>query len=178
MKNSTKFIIFLVIGLIILAFYLYIRNPETSIEELRQERATVVSEEAKLRIANQELEELANRYSIKVNMAEFVEHLYLFAREAGISDHQLVTKNVNTALGQGGTGRSTRTVNRGAPGFHIRSMEIVLTGGYRNIAEYIRLVQTMDNPTRITQLTMKPLKDKLQLKMILELYSYGEENGS
>jgi Tfp pilus assembly protein PilO len=168
-----KFIAVLALGLVPLLVYVKLRDGD--LQDLRKERATVMSEQEELRIANWELKELTRKYTVKADLADFVEKLYLFADQAGIADHKVVTRDGSMASGIGFGGSRSGKGSKSS-GLHRNRLEISLTGNYRNIAAYVRLLQETDSPKRITMLKVQPEQRKLQMKVDLELYSYRNEN--
>lgn len=173
MKNSTRFIVFMLVGLAALALYLHFRKPV--FEKLQQEVRTMQAEESEMRIANMEMEELTNRYSVKADVPGFIEELYRFADQAVIEDHQVTTRGKQGPVRQQvpAAGR-----NKTVAGLDITRLEVVGHGTFRNIAEYLRLVQAADSPKRIIEMRIVPGQDSLQLNMVLELYSYKGSDGA
>jgi len=171
MKNSTKLILLLLVGLLFFLPYQQVRKNAS--REIRQELDVVLAEKKVLIDGKRELAELIKQYSDRTDVAAFVEQMDRYARQTGISDYELSTGSTGSG---GRTGRGSGRVSR--IGLDVSKMRVALSGGYRNIAEYLRLVQAINSPKKITALEMSPGEGVMKLTMNIELYSYREENES
>lgn len=166
MTRQSKLII-LAIYLILVAIFMvgYRANRAKKVKLLRSQIATVRNEQEKVRRGEAELAKLSKLFPSEVGTTVVVEELYRYARESGLKQHELATisekKQASSRPGVVKTGSSLDAT----------PIKISIIGSFRQIAEYIRLVQNMERFNRISEFKLTP--DELGVKgtMTIELYS-------
>ena len=167
MKNGRTLIVFLVVA--VLAVLVYRQLRLSAIGKVEQQLSDIRAERIELERAGAELNDLRNSHRLLLDVPGFVEQLHRFASQTGIAtEYELST------IGKQDRGRGVNQAggadSRPAGGLAMNRMKISLMGPYRNIAEYLRLLEQLDSPIRITALSMRKDQDALKMNMELELY--------
>ena len=172
MKNSKTLIVCMLVGLSLLLVYMKVRQRD--LKKIQGELATTMTQRNDLLKANQEVAALVARYGAGADIPAFVEQMHRSARQVGIGDdYELSSDQKNSFAARPGGG------NQKAPAaaLEVSRMRISLHGEYRDIAEYLRLLQADKNPKNFTDLKMVQERGVPRLNLNLELYSYRGENG-
>jgi len=173
MKYSKTLVICMVAGLCLLLAYMKVRQRD--LKKIQGELATTTAQRNDLVMANQEMTKLIGRYGAGADVPAFVEEMHRYARQVGLADDYELSssqKNSSPSRSSGANQKaagSTLVVSR---------MRISLHGEYRDIAEYLRLLQEDKNPKKFIDLKMVQEKGVPRLNLNLELYSYRGENGA
>jgi hypothetical protein len=164
MKRIT---LFLILGLLALGV-LYL-NRQGRMADLQLELSGLREEKVLLQRASVETGDLARTFSGGIDVASFTEQLYASARRAGISDHEVITGIVRAENRQAG-GRQGRSRGRGE-GLETSRLQVSLSGRFKDIAEYLRLVQGIESLARISSLEMKPGEKAVRAELLIDLYA-------
>ncbi len=163
-KNKLIVLItYLLILTVIMLVYLSYRTVKTT--RLRTELARMTAELNKTRSAETEVARLTRLIPVEANTPAFIEMLYRSAGESGLKQHEVSTeadKSTGTAR-PGGADTTTP--------FRKQRIKISASGSYRSFAEYIRRLQNVEQPHRITDFKLTPDADHLKGTVTVELYS-------
>lgn len=173
MKNSKNLIVCIVIGLCLLLAYLQVR--QRSLKKIQGELATTQALNNDLAAANRELAELVRRYGAGADVPTFVEKMHRYSKQLGIAVDYELSSNPKSS----GGGRRSSGANQGAVGTNlvVSRMKVSLDGEYRDVAEYLRLLQEDKSPKKVIDFKVIQEKGVPKLNLNLELYSYRGENG-
>lgn len=173
MKNSKMLIVCIIVGLCFLAVYLPVR--QRALKKIQGELGATTARHNDLVLANREVAELLKRYGAGADVPVFVEQMHRSSREIGITaDYELSSNPKNSPSGRSG-GASQKVVV--GSNLAVSRMKIALHGEYRDIAEYLRLLQEDKNPKKFIDLKLVQEKGVPRLNLNLELYSYRGGNG-
>lgn len=144
----------------------YRANRAKKVKELRAKLAQIQSEKDKNKRGESELARLTHLIPKESNNTTMVEALYLFAKESGLQQHEVMTEQPKqqSARRPGAMQDSSAVVKS--------SIKVQITGNYRQIAEYIRRVQNMERFNRIIDFKFVPGDDRLiKGNVTIETYS-------
>jgi len=173
MKNRKALVVCMFVGICLLLGYVLMRHRD--LKKIQAELAVAKTQNNELTRANQEVAKLIGRYGAGADVPAFVEEMHRYARQAGIADdYELSSSQKNSSSGRSGASNqkgveAALTVSR---------MRISLHGEYRDIAEYLRLLQEDKNPKKFLDLRVSQEKGVPRLTMNLELYSYRGDNAT
>ncbi|NTV12728.1 MAG: hypothetical protein HGA96_02150 [Desulfobulbaceae bacterium] len=174
MKNGKILIIGILVGLGLLLGYLKMRHGH--LKKIQAELETTQSQRNDLLAADREVAELVKRYGAGADVPAFVEQMHRYSRQLGLAaDYELSSSQKNL-----GGGRRSGGASPGATGssLTISRMRVAMAGEYRDIAEYLRLLQADKSPKKIIDLKIVQEKGVPKLNLNLELYSYRGGNGA
>jgi len=175
MKNSKNLTVCIIVGLCLLFAYLQVRHRH--LKKIQGELATTIGLRNDLIKADREVADLVKRYGAGADVPTFVEQMHRYSRQLGIAaDYELSSSQKNS-----GGGRRSSGASQGAmvgSNLVVSRMKVSLDGKYRDIAEYLRLLQEDKNPKKFIDLKIAQEKGVPVLNMNLELYSYRGNNGA
>ncbi len=159
MKNI---IVFTVISLILAGgFYLNRQNEAT---QLQKELLRLQSEQEILQQGAAEALSLEKDYAAAADVAAFTEELYDCARQANIREHEVTTRRAGEQLQTGRRGKKNSELK-------VDRLQVVMTGSFRQIAEYIDRAQRLDAHKKIVEIDLLPGEKKLGASLTFDLYS-------
>lgn len=174
MKSSKNLTVCIIIGICLLLAYVQVRHK--SLKKIQSELTTTTALHSDLVKANREVADLVKRYGAGADVPTFVEQMHRYSQQLGIAaDYELSSSQKNS-----GGGRRSAGATPGAAGTNlvVSRMKVSLDGEYRDIAEYLRLLQEDKNPKKFIDLKIAQDKGIPILNMNLELYSYRGGNGA
>jgi hypothetical protein len=174
MKADRLLIVSVVAAVLIVLVYLWVRSAD--IDKVEKQLLDLRVEQAEIDRAREEWTDLKGSNQLLLHVPEFVEQLHRFAIQTGVDEEY----ELSTLGNQGrirGSGQTASNDSRMSGGLSMNRMKISLISSYRNIAEYLRLLQQLNSPFRIVAVTMRKENDALKMTMELELYSFRRANG-
>jgi len=174
MKNSKNLLICVIVGFALLLVYLKLRYAD--LQKIQGELTTTVALRNDLVANDREVARLVRRYGAGADVPVFVEQMHRYSSQLGIAaDYELRSSPQQSSGGHRGG-----AANQGAArtNLAVSRMQIALRGEYRDIAEYLRLLQVDKNPKRFIDLKVGQEKGVPVLNLNLELYSYRGGNGA
>lgn len=174
MKSSKNLTVVIIVGLCLLFAYVQVRHRH--LKKVQVELANTLALQNDLIKANREVTDLVKRYGAGADVPTFVEQMHRYSRQLGVAaDYELSSSQKNS-----GGGRRSSGASQGAAGSNlvVSKMKVSLDGEYRDIAEYLRLLQADKNPKKFIDLKISHQKGVPVLNMNLELYSYRGNNGA
>jgi Tfp pilus assembly protein PilO len=167
LKKRTDIVIFIAfIGLAVLLSSVYYVGRSRLRGEIRLELEALRSQQQLRTPVVSEPERLGRMFPLQPELSAFVDGLYRYARKSGIRNIEVQTLAAKD--------RAPRPAGRkDVPTKLMRSypLRIMMEGTYRNIAEYIRLLQNSERFTRVRELEIEPGKGALKATMTLEIFS-------
>lgn len=167
-------LVLLVAGLT--AFLVFVKKRSADSTRLQTELQRIEADRARLGKAASDLVGMKKVFPRDADVAAFIEQLYLCAQEAAVRNHTVVTAQRSGAADGGGE-RANRTAAAGKDGIETHRLLVSLEGSYRDVAEYIRLVQNMERFKKITVFSLKPADGVLSAAVELELYTLKVPHG-
>lgn len=149
----------LITGILVLLAYQNIRLKSTN--RLNEELRAIAAETSRITAAGNELARLKKLFPIEADVSSFVENMYQCAQASGITRHEVST----VTAGQTGKAAGKEAALK------IYRVKVSFSGTYRNIAEYIRLVQSIERFKRISSFEMKSENGQIMTTLMLELFS-------
>ncbi len=141
-------------------------NRQIEVKRIQSELTALQAEKLSLQQEAQEAAEMEKTYAATVDVAAFTESLYSSARQTGIRDHEVTTSR-QRAEQQVRSGRSRKQQNS----LKTHRLQVDLSGGFRQIAEYIAQIQKLEAYKKIARLELLPGEKKLDAAISIDLYS-------
>lgn len=168
MKKRTDIVVFVIfLGLAAVLSFVYSMERSRAIGRIRMEMESLHLQQQQRPPTVSEPENLGRMFPPRAELPLFVDGLYEYARKSGIRNLEVQTLASKEKIQRTG-GRKEEKKTRLLRAYQLR---IQMEGTYRNIAEYIRLMQNSERFTRILELEIEPGKDLLKAAMMLEIYS-------
>ncbi|MBA4371342.1 MAG: hypothetical protein C0402_00600 [Thermodesulfovibrio sp.] len=175
MKKRTDLLIFmLVLGLAAVLSGVYGIQRSRALAQVRVEMETLLRQPAFRPPTFTAPEKLVRMFPQQPDISVFVDGLYQHAHKSGIRNLEVQTLPTKDR-GPRVTGRKDEKAKKTMQALPLR---IVMEGTYRNIAEYMRLMQNDERFTRVVELEIQPGKDLLRATMTLEIFSIAGQNAS
>ncbi len=149
----------LIAGIIVLLAYQNIRLKSTN--RMKAELHAIAAETTRIKAADIELARLKKLFPIEADVSFFIENMYQCAQASGIKNHEVSTVSASQ------TGKSSGK----EPALKIYRVKASFAGNYRNVAEYIRMVQNIERFKRISSFEMKSENGQIMTNLTLELFS-------
>lgn len=164
MTRRSKLIILIGYLLILTVFMIAYRNNRAKkVKILKAQLAKAEMEKELVRKGEMELSKLSKLFPRESNSSAVVGSLYTFAKEAGLKQHDVTTDlNKQSAKRQGIANSSSVVKN---------SIKISVLGNFRQVAEYIRKVQSMERFNRITEFKLTPSENLVSGTLTIEIFS-------
>lgn len=165
MTRQNKLIIliaYLVLLCIVMAFYK--RNRAQKIKLLHTEISRVEADRMNRRVADNEAARLENQIPSSLDITTFMEELFRCAGESGLKEHEITTEpggGVGPARPSAGTPTSVVS----------QRLRVSISGSYRSVAEYIRLVQNLKRLNRISEFKLSSDNGQTIGLITIELYA-------
>jgi hypothetical protein len=166
-----KIVLFTVIGILLAGgFYL---NRQSAIDQLRSELSSLQAEKLALQQTAVDIAALETQYATATtaDVSAFTEALYGCARQVGIHEHEITTRNLPAEVRT--RGRRSK-MNMGD--LKTNRLQVELSGSFRQIAEYINRVQKLTDHKKINAIALLPGEDKLAATVTIDLYSLEAPN--
>ena len=177
MKNNIKKLTIVFVMLGFAALLTYQAKRDSAMGRLSKEMAGLAEERRNLALAQNQLEHLKQYFPKEADIVRFMETLYLCGTEAGLQAHEVATvKSVETDSPESAQ-RRARAEKKGSD-LGVFRLKISMVGNYRQVAEYVRLVQNIEQFKKITSLVLVPEKGQVKGSLELELYSLRGQNGA
>jgi Tfp pilus assembly protein PilO len=160
---------------LMVAFLVFLKKTNVDSRRLQAELRKIEADRARLVTVERELAQLRRSVPHDADVPAFIESLYLCAQETSARNHTVVT--VERGGGAAGIERTNRAPVKGKDGLERHHLLVSLQGSYRDLAEYIRLVQNMERFKKITAFQMKPADGILSATVELELYTLQVPHG-
>ncbi|MDD2364857.1 MAG: hypothetical protein PHN84_01695 [Desulfuromonadaceae bacterium] len=166
MTRQSKLII-LVAYLLILSvvMFSYRTNRSKKVKLIRAELSRVESEKNKVRRDENELARISRLIPSEADSTAVVEALYRFAKESGLTQHNVKTE-VNKKLTSARNRRSSNNLTVAANRINVNTI-----GSFRQTAEYIRRLQNMERFNRIAELRLTPSENVVKASLTVEVFS-------
>jgi Tfp pilus assembly protein PilO len=166
LTRQTKLIILVAYLLFLTIVMLAYRSDRTKkTKQLKAEIARVDAEKDKNRKGEAELARISRLIPAESNSTGVIESLYGYAKDSGLTEHYVATEADNrqtSARPNAVNDSGTVTTNR---------IKINVAGSFRQIAEYIRRVQSMQRFNRITEFKLTPAENMVKGTLTLEIFS-------
>lgn len=155
-------ITYLVILLLVMTAYRI--NRAAHIKRLQTDLTRITAEQNSTRTVENELTGLSRLIPAEAKSPEFIETLFIIARESGLKQHEASTEAAKSSgTPRPGGSDTTASMSR-------QIIKIHAVGSYRNFAEYVRRLQNLERKCRITDFTLSPDIGQLKGTLTVELY--------
>lgn len=142
----------------------YRGNRAKKVKLLKSQISQIENEKEKVRKGEEELKRLSKLFPTQADSGVVVESLYRFAKESGLKQHDIATESTNKQT-------STRPTEANKDSIVKHSIKISVLGSFRQIAEYIKLIQSMERFNRITEFKLTPFENMVSGTITVEIFS-------
>lgn len=172
-KRTDRIIVLALLGLAVVCSAVYFMERSRAIARIRVEVGNLQRQSLSQSPAFITPERLLRMFPGQPGISLFVDGLYQHAQKAGIRNLEVQTLAPKDKGPRAGGRKEEKT--KVLQAFPLR---IMMDGTYRNIAEYMRLMQNDDRFIRILELELQPGKDLHRAIMTLEIFSIEGQDAS
>ncbi|MGC2063020.1 MAG: hypothetical protein WA610_08575 [Thermodesulfovibrionales bacterium] len=167
MKKRTDIIIYIVcLVLAVIISAVYYMERARAIRGLRSETEALSRQQPSRQEPVTAPERLGRMFPRQPELPLFIDGLYQYALKSDIINLDVQTLHPREKGARtGGSKEEKASILRSYP------LRITMEGTYRNIAEYIRLMQNSERFTRVLELEIQPGNDLHKATMTLEIFS-------
>lgn len=152
------------LSIICVVMLAYRSNRNQKTKKLRAQLAQIESEKARQAATKAEFDRISRLFPQTGDSMDFARNLHMVAEESGLKTHEVSTDTASIK-------KNARPGNGSGPAELKRlRLQIVCTGTYRAMAEYVRLVQNQRQLHRIIDMKLSSQDDLVKGSLSVELY--------
>jgi len=173
LSRRTKLIILIgYLIILIVSLFAYKLKRAKKEKTLKAAISQINAEKDKKRRGELELKKIMGTIPLEVDTTAIVSSLYTFAKDSGLKSHDVSTEGAG-----GGDKLSARAATKAnKDGLKKSRFRIAISGGFRNMAEYVRNIQNMERFNKIIEMKFSADKDSVvKGNIVVEYYSLADK---
>lgn len=153
---------------LVVFLFAYKTNRKKKIMSAKAVISQIQTAKDEKRKKEQELKNLMKTIPAAPDTTSIISAFYGYAKSSSLKSHEVSTEKSSTAIASARAAKNLQAAN----GLQSNRFKITISGGFRNIAEYIREIQNMPRFNRITDMKLTADKDGVVKGAItIEFYS-------